>query len=142
MSFDPQNRLTQGFTLMEMLVVLVILGMIGALVMAHGPSHPARLELRNAAREIAASMREAHARALYSGKPQQFEIDPTAHLYRIIGSEAHSLPDIGLEPARPSLFIFLPDGSASGPVLHLTRGTFSLSLGVNWLTGAVESQGG
>lgn len=131
-----------GFTLLEMLVVLVIMGVIGAIAIGHGPLHPARLELRQGVRQLAASLREAHARALYTGQVQSVVFSPTKGLYRADGGPPHALPDLSINPITVSTYRFYPDGSASGPVLHLSHGASRTTLGVNWLTGAVENPGG
>ncbi|MDL2170587.1 MULTISPECIES: prepilin-type N-terminal cleavage/methylation domain-containing protein [Asaia] len=142
MTLPSRAQAESGFTLIEMLVVLVILGMIGAIVVRHGASHPARLELRNAARQIAALMRETHARALYTGRAQELDINPLSGSYVITPATAGALPAITITPDTTSVFRFYPDGSASGPVLGLSRGASRMTLGVNWLTGAIESHGG
>ncbi|GBQ95296.1 prepilin-type N-terminal cleavage/methylation domain-containing protein [Asaia lannensis] len=131
-----------GFTLLEMLVVLVIMGVIGAIAIGHGPLHPARLELRQGVRQIASSLREAHARALYTGQVQSVVFSPATGLYRVDGAPPRALPPLSIRPITVSTYRFYPDGSASGPVLHLSRGASQATLGVNWLTGAVESAGG
>lgn len=131
-----------GFTLLEMLVVLVIMGLLGAVVLGHGPVHPARLELRQSVRQLAASLREARARALYTGEVQSVVFSPETGFYRVGNAAPRHLPALAISPQTVSTYRFFPDGSASGPVLHLVLGRSEASLGVNWLTGAVESPGG
>jgi prepilin-type N-terminal cleavage/methylation domain-containing protein len=58
------RRDTAGFTLLEMIVVLVVLGLTPGLVMTHGPVHSRRLELDATARQVAGALRLARSRAI------------------------------------------------------------------------------
>ena len=48
-----KSRHQDGFTLLEMIIVLVILGLILAMVAGLGPMHSARMDTEAAARELA-----------------------------------------------------------------------------------------
>jgi prepilin-type N-terminal cleavage/methylation domain-containing protein len=58
------RRGTAGFTLIEMIVVLVVLGLALGLVMTRGPVHSRRLELDATARQVAGALRLARSRAI------------------------------------------------------------------------------
>lgn len=57
-----------GFTLMEMLIVTVILGLAAAAVMPQFARAAARMELRQAAEDLAAVVRYGQMRAMMSGR--------------------------------------------------------------------------
>src|SRR5208282_6754454 len=53
-----------GFTLIELAVVLAIMGLMLALVLAHGPMRSPTLQTRAAAAQVAQGLRSARARAI------------------------------------------------------------------------------
>ena len=58
-----------GFTLLETVVVVVVLGLMLTILAGFVPRRPARLELANAADTVAATLRLARARAIAFGRP-------------------------------------------------------------------------
>jgi general secretion pathway protein H len=71
----------RGFTLIEIMIVLVIVAMGAALV---GPSIEAGIraqQVRTAARQIAGTMRTLQSNAVRTGKIQTLELDPVRNLY-------------------------------------------------------------
>ena len=55
---------TEGFTLIEMIVVLAVLGLVGSVILSRGPMHSPTLELRVAAQGLAATMRDGRVAAM------------------------------------------------------------------------------
>ncbi|HEY4174844.1 MAG TPA: GspH/FimT family pseudopilin, partial [Rhodopila sp.] len=70
---DPNRQ--SGFTLIEMVVVLVVLGLALGLVIARGPMHSATLDARTAARQLAQALRLARSRAIMSDRPVLVRVD-------------------------------------------------------------------
>ncbi len=131
------SRGDRGFTLIEMIVVLVVLALIGGIVLARGPLRSPTLDLRACARGMAASLRTARADAIASDHDQTFSIDAAARDYGLQDGPRHALP-AGIDvDGRVAPILFHPDGSASGGAVTLADGDRRLSVRVDWLTGLV-----
>ena len=126
-----------GFTLIEMIVVLVVLGLVGSIVLSRGPLRSPILDLRAGARVMVSAMREARARAIDTDHDVVFTVDADHRDYGVRGGARRPLP-AGLELAsKPVPVVFHPDGSASGGTLALAENGRQLVIRVDWLTGAV-----
>ena len=131
-----------GFTLLESVLALALIGLISALALPWALPDRSTAALRMKAFEIAALLRADRNAALRSGRPVATAIELEA---RRIASGASGavivLPesfDLRLESGRPNGFEFLPDGRASGGELTLARRQAALAIRVNRLTAAVE----
>jgi general secretion pathway protein H len=136
-----------GFTLIEMIVVLAVLGFMLAIVVSRGPQRSARLELDGAARELATALRAGRATAIARDRPVLVAIDPDAHAYRVGDAAPRPLPKdfplalknaVGATPAGPGGISFQPDGSSSGGRVEIGQGARRVLVGVDWLTGRVS----
>lgn len=137
-----------GFTLIEILVVIVILGLVAALVAMHGPQRNATLDLRAAAQEVAQTLRLARARAIAGNRVVGVAFDPATHMMRLEGTTPRPLPpDLGIAVTaapgntlgqRMAAIRFAPDGSSSGGSVELGTGGRRARIGVDWLTGRVS----
>ncbi|MGK9230387.1 prepilin-type N-terminal cleavage/methylation domain-containing protein [Inquilinus limosus] len=139
-----------GFTLIEMLIVLVILGLAMAVVGLAVPDWRARSALREAGAGLERLLTQARDAALRQRTPVLVRFDPED---RRIGIPAldrwQAVPDgfeltltgAAIEPGgdAPAL-LFLGDGSSSGGVLTLARGDHRLALRIAWLTGGVRQE--
>ncbi len=130
----------QGFTLIEMIVVLVVLGLVLGLVIAHGPAHSLRLDLDAAGRQVVGILRVARSRAIADDRVVAVRFAPG--LYRMDGGAPVALPsDVVLAGDR--VIRFTPDGESSGARIVLRNGVRQVAIGVDWLTGRVQlSEGG
>lgn len=135
-----------GFTLIEMIVVLAVLGFMLGIVLTRGPQRSARLELDGAAREVATALRTARARAIAQDRPVLFAIDGADHAYQVDGAPPRPLPVnfplsvttvTGAAARMPAAISFLPDGSSSGGRVEIAGGARRVLVGVDWLTGRV-----
>ncbi len=132
-----QRASSDGFTLIEMIVVLVVLGLVGSIVLSRGPLRSPILDLRAGARVMVAEMRGARARAIDSDHDVVFTVDAARRDYGVRGGARRPLP-AGLElSGRPAPVVFHPDGSASGGTVTLAENGRQLAIRVDWLTGAV-----
>jgi general secretion pathway protein H len=136
-----------GFTLIEILVVLAILGVVLGIMIGRGPARSRGLETRAAAGALAQSLRAARAQAIAGDQPVTVVIDPVRHVFAADnGPVRHIDPDLDmviLPPALPGpgasrLIRFGPDGSSSGGAVVLGSGNRRLGVSVEWLTGKVS----
>jgi general secretion pathway protein H len=140
--------LSPGFTLIEMIVVLVVLGLMLSLVISRGPQHSASLDLRTASEAMAMDLRIARSTAIVQDRPTTFVLDVIRHSYRIDQGPVHALPPamslsmltvsgatLGNELAA---LRFAPDGSSTGGRITLSLGERRTDILVDWLTGRVK----
>lgn len=136
-----------GFTLIEMIVVVAVLGLLLALVAGRGPVTSRALTADGAASEIAAALRDARARAIVENRAVEIRFDLPARLYAVDGGPPQRLPDdfdVNLLTTRNEVantrnagIRFEPDGSSSGGHVELVEGQRHVQIGVDWLTGRV-----
>ena len=136
-----------GFTLMELLVVLAILGLALAL------SAPAfyrvlpGLELKSGSHTVAAAMREARGLAIGSNAEVVMLIDLDRHAISVGGGRPMQIdPSLGITLITATREInnsgaagirFYPDGTSTGGGVTLSLGERQYHIVVDWLTGHV-----
>jgi general secretion pathway protein H len=129
-----RNR-QRGFTLLEMIIVLVILGLMLGLVVTRGPLHSARLDGEATARDLAGTLRLARGRAI--SRDQSVSVILTPSTYQIEGLPQRAIPrDVAL--AGNAVIRFSPDGSSSGGTVFVQTPTARTAIVVSWLTGSVN----
>lgn len=137
-----------GFTLIEVIVVLAVLGLMLALIGAHGPAGSKSLTIQGAADELAGALRESRARAIVENRPVDLVLDLRARTYRIDDTIAVALPgdfSIALLTTVGELaghdvggIRFDPDGSSTGGRIALSSDGQTEAIRVDWLTGRVS----
>ena len=138
--------MTGGFTLMELLVVLTILGLALLLAMPVLERTLPGLELRTEARTLASAMRQARARAIGRNEEVTIVVDRQGAALKANGKQVVQLNrKIDIAPlAGASLspgageIRFFPDGTSTGGHLTLVLGERQKHVFVDWLTGAVS----
>ena len=126
----------RGFTLLEMLVVLVILGLVAGLVLTRGPLRSAGLDARTAVSMLVGALRTARSEAIAADAPVTVVINGTAGTIQIGARPAQSLGAELRPPPRP--IIFAADGSSTGGRISVNAGPVHKSVTVHWLTGRVS----
>ncbi len=142
-----RRRSAAGFSLLEILVVLTLMGLMLGLVGASLMRSGASAEIRAQSREIAAGLRYARTRAMVQKQPQTFEVNANERFWRAADRPARALPeemDITLLTARSEItgenagqIRFFPDGSSTGGRVTVSAGDLHRYIGVAWLTGKI-----
>ncbi|MBQ0719469.1 MAG: prepilin-type N-terminal cleavage/methylation domain-containing protein [Gammaproteobacteria bacterium] len=146
-----------GFTLLELLVVLVLLGIIAVLVAPGLGGSLDNAKLKTASRELLGALRVQRSEAITQGKIITLRFVADEASYRVDGElvmlaeglsvnfqapaagatgsgmPGQSLPDIGNHRLA-----FYPDGSSSGALLQLHLGQGVRAIRIDWLTGEVS----
>lgn len=126
---------TGGFTLLEMIIVLVVAGLAASLLLARGPMHAPALELRVAAETLAAELREGRAIATATQQAVVFLTTPGGN-YGLSGHTQRTLP-VGMTLQVPARIVFFPDGSTSAGTIVLASPAGRMAITVDRLTGHV-----
>jgi general secretion pathway protein H len=145
---DP--RRSGGFTLVELLVVLVIAALVLALVGTSISRNISGAEMRTAARKVAASLRYTRTRAILTKSQQVFVVDTENRKFQAPNREAEELPEgmsVELNTARSELtsehvggIRFYPDGGSTGGNVRLEANERIYQINVAWLTGEASVQ--
>jgi general secretion pathway protein H len=138
-------RTSAGFTLLEALMVLAILGLVTALALPSLRRPPDKLRLEAATRTLASALRFSRAEAI----ARNDDVIVTVHVdRRILESSAGSAIQIDQDISVETIFAaaerrrgaagairFFPDGTSSGGDIILTLNKRRARISVNWLTG-------
>ena len=143
------RRRRSGFTLLELLLVLVIAAGGYALVLRLSGSGVSGAQLKSAARAVAAGLRDARGTAILRQQPTALLVDLENRRFEVEGrSTSRALPerlDLKLYTAQSEIvnekrgaIRFYPDGSSTGGRVTLGGGGGAqLFVDVDWLTGRV-----
>ena len=139
-----------GFTLVEMLFVMIIAAVALTLVGTSISRSISGAEMRTAARKLAASLRYTRTHAILVKSEQVFLIDAENHSYTAPGREPVVLPEgmnVQLTTARSELtsenvwgIRCDPDGGSTGGHVLLEANERIYRVNVAWLTGEASVQ--
>jgi general secretion pathway protein H len=142
------HRDCDGFTLIELVVVLVIVGLTIGMVLPRVGATWRRMEDREFLQEFVQTLKRARLRAMNSGEIVAFRIRGPERLYDLTLPPQKPIPlnvdiDAPLLETDPetkdSLILFFPDGSMSGSDLKITfNQDRSFHIAINPLIGTVH----
>src|SRR5579864_3776422 len=89
---SPRISRSAGFTLIEMIVVLAILGMTLVLVTAYRQPWSRTLSTEGAAAQLVADLRLARSQAIAANRPVLFSVDLPDHQYRVGSGAVRRIP--------------------------------------------------
>ena len=137
-----------GFTLLEMLAVILLVGIAAAAVSFSVTQGLASARVRAASSELAGALRATRAQAIVRSKEQNFDVDTRANTYHGTKPKDVTLPkglSISITSAkedRPNdhtgRIRFFPDGSSTGGRITLQSGKRQWHVNVSWLTGEIR----
>ena len=146
---SPVGRNKQGFTLIELIMVLLLIGVSMAIVLPNIGRGLQEREVRSSALGLAAAARDLRSRALFDGVPQQLVVNLPQSSYLVARSKEVHLPDDvkfasveGGESLDRDIkrFYFFPNGSTLGGEIVLSDSDKAISylIRLEPLTGKVE----
>ncbi|HEX3137280.1 MAG TPA: GspH/FimT family pseudopilin [Casimicrobiaceae bacterium] len=141
-------RTASGFTLIEMLVVLTLIGLLVAVVIPMFGPGVSTTELKSDARAVAAGLRQARGQAIAQRGEAVLMLDLGAHSFSVPPDpRVHKLAqelELKLFTAQSDLINdnvgairFFPDGGSNGGRITLASGERKFNVDVDWLTGRV-----
>jgi general secretion pathway protein H len=142
----PDKR-QAGFTLLEMLVVLVVLGLMVGLIVARSSKVGLRLGPRAATGQVVQMLRLARSQAISDNRGTTFVVDVASGSFAIDGGRRMMLPagiaidavtQTGLAKGNTAIIQFDPDGGSSGGHIDLASASRHVRIGIDWLTGRVS----
>lgn len=138
----------RGFTLLEMLAVILLIGIAVAAVSISVTQGLASARVRAASSELAGALRATRAQAIVRGQEQNFDVDTHANTYRDVKQNDVRLPKgmrVSITSAKQDQpndhtgrIRFFPDGSSTGGRITLQSGKRQWHVNVSWLTGEVR----
>ncbi|MGY6588981.1 MAG: GspH/FimT family protein [Wenzhouxiangella sp.] len=142
-----QGARQAGFSLVELIVVLVLIALLMMMVGLSITRSVASAEMRNAAREITAGLRHTRGQAVIQRQQQVFTVDAQSRTWQAAGRPPVQLPEgleVTLNTARSELtgeaaggIRFFPDGGSTGGSVSLIAGQREWHVTVGWLTGEI-----
>ena len=139
----------QGFTLLEVIVVLVLGAIIYAVVLSGPLGKASAADLKSAARTLASGLRQAQTTAMATRRDAVLTLDVESREFVTTRDpQPRKLPDnleLKLYAAQSEVtserrgsIRFYPDGSSTGGRITVAAGERKYLVDVDWLTGRVS----
>jgi general secretion pathway protein H len=145
----PRPRRRGGFTLIELLIVVAIAAIAVTITPPLIAQAMPGVELKSAARQLAAALRYARSRAATAREESTLTVDVEARTFRVSGreqtqrlSERLHIELIAAAAETPGEQVgairFYPEGGSSGGRITLKRDERQTAVDVDWLTGRIR----
>lgn len=148
---SPTGRPQGGFTLLELLVVLVVAAIAVSVVGGGAQSFMDRARYHQTVRDVSRHLNQARSLCVQEGRAVLVTYQPVERQLVIDGHPQLQIPEsVGIEwdaAAHPPknatnvgelIFVFNSDGGARGGALSVERGGRGVVFRVNWLFGSIE----
>lgn len=134
-----------GFSLVELLVVLMLLAILAALAAPVGSKLLNSLAFQRQTRQIMASLRYARLMAITSGKPVEVRLDGSREHGLIFSGGVKEERELELTATdtlsmKPEVAAFFPEGMATPATLILNTETRKSTILIDALTGLPQIQ--
>jgi general secretion pathway protein H len=144
-TFRPRSR---GFTLIEMIAVVVLLAVILTVVSVSFSKSLSTAKVRAASRDLVAALRYTRGQAIVKGEQKVLTLDLERNSYQAPNRGSVELPKdmkLQLTTAEQELtgdnvggIRFFPDGSSTGGNIAVLMGQRVWRINVAWLTGEIS----
>lgn len=141
------SRRSGGFTLVEMMVAMAVVGLMLAVSVPLASRFYQGLQYREAVREVVTTLNSARHLAVTSGRAQDVSLDPANNVL-VFRGEQRKLPEemsLVLRTAREvntasaAVIRFYPEGGSSGGDIEISADNGSrVTIEVDWLAGRVS----
>ena len=145
----PPTDAEAGFTLIEVVCVLAIIGLLAALVLPAIPRGTSQERLAGYAVEVAALLKGDRNAAIRNRAQVATSLDPARRI--VISGATASIVELPIDVTFEALLSkrcgdrlvgatieFFPSGASCGGVIAIARQGVGYQIRVNWLTGGVE----
>lgn len=130
---------TSGYTLVELLVVLAIVGLLAAFAIPNIRGTVERAELRSDTAKLVQQLRALKQRSIQSQAPIRLLPDKSgSNILVIPGPQLELHGREKLVSAQKPDIIFFPDGTTSGGRIDLLEEDAAISVEIAWLTGTID----
>ncbi len=147
LAFQPRAR---GFSLLELMLVLLLLGLVYGLAGPAFTDKPVGVELTAAIRQLSAGARQARDGALTRRQELTLTVDLDQKIFLVsLDTRRHELPktlSYALFTAQSEVIRdkvasirFFPDGSSTGGRITVSAGEDRRHLDIDWLTGRAKT---
>jgi general secretion pathway protein H len=147
---DPHGRrCRQGFTMLELLVAMSIVGVLLAVAVPASSRFYESMQYRQAVRDVVTTLASARYSAINSGRARDVAIDPQALTLTSAEQFTQLPPDFELSVRtaaelsreRAGVIRFYPEGGSSGGGIDLQRPNGAgVRISVDWLMGRVTQE--
>ncbi|HMM65350.1 MAG TPA: GspH/FimT family pseudopilin [Dokdonella sp.] len=140
-------RSSRGFTMIEMIVVIVLIGIVASVVAFSFAKSLSSARVQAASRDLVAALRYTRGQAIVKGEQKVLMLDLEKNAYQAPGKGEIELPKdmvLRLTTAQKELtsasaggIRFFPDGSSTGGNIAVVLGEREWKINVGWLTGEI-----
>ena len=142
--WHKKKKKVEGFTILEMLVVIALLALISGLSFSLSGHRTKSVDLESATSHILGALRLTRTAAISRNTELLFWFDSQRQIYGSPVIETRNMPRgitihisgiVASDNAAVVSFIFFPNGTSSGGELLLRSGDQHSRIYVNWLMG-------